>query len=1317
MISLKIAEWILGLGETMTNAVVDSINEFIESVGLPGVLDRFCFTGGIKEFRGRCDKDSLGSEDMDKVLGCEAYADTPEHEACFYARQSAICISKDDRLARYKRLFGAPGADEMEESFSRIAGEGYNDVPPSMASAFKAISRASQSGMIDGSNSATNLCDDSVYESMDLDQIILACVFTNIKKLCGDTGSSEDDDLETFIDDIEWELPKVIFDWTGSPPPPPPVTEGQDVKILVDGDPEGFKATKEAMEEFWPSLQYVASQSMGSVFGEENSADGKGYGPVYYVSKYSMTTAVLSTTHFDNQDSISARIVQARYSGIFRYSCKAFIEWSNQHMAAGSEAPESARRNNPPDFAGRFDRNHLVYAAIIFGESYGKETGAEYDFSALGFWRENCEEPLLKKNAVPTSTWRADKNVYGHMDAFGHEVNPSDIGPLLAFGSLRQLQDTLTGGSEYPEDFTESTSSLFRSDRNLRAPRRFQRMYEKLCSPEWAISLEGVVGDAPYPKKKITDASTKRAPTWDMEVPKELIGQAGFDLMVGSSGDCGPDDCGSGGYLFREINLYQFVYVTSSHAPEFPPGWHRAIDVPAWTTRKCYENVDQTCKVIDNTPASVQFPGYGMSFGAGLLSGLQSVGLWIDGAVNSIGDLVESGISNVGKGIENAVSEARSVTDPFFNDVGSAVSDVGASIGGLFAGLGRRLAASSDHRRLLPVPFGMFLNAVPRPPPKPVSGAASEEDASPEETAAQLRSKYIKEVKLNSGKPRSEAVPATFRTGKEMLLDTRCSDYLYKKGIPNARSCRGEDTTRWYRGRASSSGEKCTDGLLSLGSVGFEHNAGFYLSRFYGTSPPPFPPPKPPPPEPPSPPFPSEPPSPPRQKSAGEVKELVRYAQRDFCDTVYIMSTESRCQRLAIALQQRYVLGDGFSPPSLSPLLPDTLPPPPPPKPPPPPIPEDVARSLRYVDPEQVFLSTYFLGPSASSRRNLGFGNDMGLTTTDSERERLRSIINDRPSVSPGLWADCVPSFDAPLPCRTGGLPARCIDGDRKCGSAYENTLRPFMQLDFHNSVPSRHYLFAVDFYLPDNEEYAEFFFKGTQSESGDRDGYLVTLLDEYEAPLSIGCVRWDLQQVTHYVEGLRFVQVQCMEALAPDSAYFENARARYLRFELLGEYRQIWIQRVVLVFRRFEDLRPLPPPSPPPPPPSPPRIPAPAPPLPPPIPPSRPSPPSAPLPASCQFSSRSAPNASFVSTSWQSIGNEPCGVSASTCCMYMHSTPGALAFLLSASGCCRLYAFSKGGLVTDTYALSDSPVLETFEWGGSGVGALSPADLVLNFS
>ena len=89
----------------------------------------------------------------------------------------------------------------------------------------------------------------------------------------------------------------------------------------------------------------------GSNVGRDDSPQGIGYGPVYHVSRYTMSTAYLATAHFRDQESLSARITQARFTGMFRFSCKALKDWMNipDRAAAGTQAAEGSER--PEDYA------------------------------------------------------------------------------------------------------------------------------------------------------------------------------------------------------------------------------------------------------------------------------------------------------------------------------------------------------------------------------------------------------------------------------------------------------------------------------------------------------------------------------------------------------------------------------------------------------------------------------------------------------------------------------------------------------------------------------------------------------------------------------------------------------------------------------------------------------------------------------------------------------------------------------------------------------------------------------------------------------
>jgi hypothetical protein len=92
-------------------------------------------------------------------------------------------------------------------------------------------------------------------------QIIISCIFNNIETFC--PGAKDDDELDTFLREVQWKLPDVRWTYTASPPPPPPSQFGS-FHDLVAADPDGMEEVRERILEFWPSLTYVASQTYGN---------------------------------------------------------------------------------------------------------------------------------------------------------------------------------------------------------------------------------------------------------------------------------------------------------------------------------------------------------------------------------------------------------------------------------------------------------------------------------------------------------------------------------------------------------------------------------------------------------------------------------------------------------------------------------------------------------------------------------------------------------------------------------------------------------------------------------------------------------------------------------------------------------------------------------------------------------------------------------------------------------------------------------------------------------------------------------------------
>ena len=249
--------------------------------------------------------------DLAALLGC-SWDDKNLWKRCYYERVKSICLQDGDLVTQYKDLFQPDSEDQLQSQYEEIVGDSFDVVDPSMQQLFD---NANQ----EVNEAAQNICGDLTRGSLSIDKAILACVFHFIEEFC--PKEEADDNLIINLKTLRWRLDDVVFNWGASPPPPPPVVHGP-YEDLLAADPEGMELAREKIMEFWPQLKYTAQQTSGANVGADRSADGLGYGPVYFVSKYSMSTAFLSTAHFRDQDSLSARITQARFTGHFRFACQ-----------------------------------------------------------------------------------------------------------------------------------------------------------------------------------------------------------------------------------------------------------------------------------------------------------------------------------------------------------------------------------------------------------------------------------------------------------------------------------------------------------------------------------------------------------------------------------------------------------------------------------------------------------------------------------------------------------------------------------------------------------------------------------------------------------------------------------------------------------------------------------------------------------------------------------------------------------------------------------------------------------------------------------
>jgi hypothetical protein len=149
----------------------------------------------------------------------------------------------------------------------------------------------------------------------------MACIFKHFESFCG--VPPEKGKFSTFIQELRYELPRVTWNyWDNNPPPPPPRTTRTALEQYMDDDPDGMELTQEALGECFPRMKYVGSMSFGSNVGKDRSPDGQGYGPIYQPNRYSFSAAFLATENFRDKDSLSARMIQSRFTGHWRFACQ-----------------------------------------------------------------------------------------------------------------------------------------------------------------------------------------------------------------------------------------------------------------------------------------------------------------------------------------------------------------------------------------------------------------------------------------------------------------------------------------------------------------------------------------------------------------------------------------------------------------------------------------------------------------------------------------------------------------------------------------------------------------------------------------------------------------------------------------------------------------------------------------------------------------------------------------------------------------------------------------------------------------------------------
>ena len=464
----------------------------------------------------------------------------------------------------------------------------------------------------------------------------------------------------------------------------------------------------------------------------------------------------------------------------------------------------------------------------------------------------------------------------------------SAFGPLLAYGSLRQLRDLVHGGAGYPEDYvTADTGGHFARDTADRGEWRspFAVWRDSICNPTYKYSIEDVIGDPPQQDPSvalITDASNWLLPKYDMYVPHGVLGRSAVQRRVFRgcgrgrvSNDCDPQQVPA----YERVSLHQHVYVTSSDDASVQPGWHRLLHIAVFPERSCAANADQICGASANT--------------------LTANENYDQRATQHASDEVERQAMTNKLGMNlNALTQPTTAAESI-NALDYLNSQQPMSYTDAFSTaftFGRRLSSALTYGRS--VQTAVFAQ----------SGwyAASGYDATllrKTLDAAQANVKYL-QFKINdaASTSSSSSSSSSWRIGAEALFATRCSSKLKAAAAfadhPLLRACEDGLAVRPYAGLDAFG---CSEHPLELESTESEQLAEFYYDRLRLPDPPPRPPPPPPRPPPPGPPSSPPPPSPPVALSLDEAKALALRMQRAFCDSVSAPTPTSppRCARPA----------------------------------------------------------------------------------------------------------------------------------------------------------------------------------------------------------------------------------------------------------------------------------------------------------------------------------------------------------------------------------------------------------------------------------
>lgn len=89
-------------------------------------------------------------------------------------------------------LFNSNSASDLQQQFVSIVGDSFESIPPTMMAAFMQVDAQRTRSAIPFNAEAQRICDQSLLDSMTLDQLILACVFAYVESNCASSDKHLD---------------------------------------------------------------------------------------------------------------------------------------------------------------------------------------------------------------------------------------------------------------------------------------------------------------------------------------------------------------------------------------------------------------------------------------------------------------------------------------------------------------------------------------------------------------------------------------------------------------------------------------------------------------------------------------------------------------------------------------------------------------------------------------------------------------------------------------------------------------------------------------------------------------------------------------------------------------------------------------------------------------------------------------------------------------------------------------------------------------------------------------------------------------------